>query len=55
MPVFVMPGARLPDIERGAVALGVLTNHAEAGRSLAISLRKPARDDREAASRPCRR
>ena len=40
VPVFVMPGARLPDIERGAVALGVLTNHAEAGRSLAISLRR---------------
>ena len=40
VPVFVMPGARLPDIERGAVALGVLTNHAEAGRSLALSLRR---------------
>jgi ABC-type Fe3+-hydroxamate transport system substrate-binding protein len=40
VPVFVMPGARLPDVERGAVALGVLTNHAEAGRSLAISLRR---------------
>jgi ABC-type Fe3+-hydroxamate transport system substrate-binding protein len=44
VPVFVMPGARLPDVERGAVALGVLTNHAEAGRSLAIKLRR----DREA-------
>ncbi len=40
VPVFVMPGARLPDIERGAVALGVLTNHAEAGRALALSLRR---------------
>jgi len=40
VPVYVMPGARLPDIERGAVALGVLTNHAEAGRSLALSLRR---------------
>jgi ABC-type Fe3+-hydroxamate transport system substrate-binding protein len=40
VPVFVMPGARLEDIERAAVALGVLTNHAEAGRALAISLRK---------------
>ena len=40
VPVFVMPGARLPDIERGAVALGVLTNNSEAGRSLAISLRR---------------
>ncbi len=40
VPVFVMPGARLPDVERGAVALGVLTNNAEAGRSLAISLRR---------------
>jgi ABC-type Fe3+-hydroxamate transport system substrate-binding protein len=39
-PVFVMPGGRLEDIERGAVALGVLTNHAEAGRALALSLRK---------------
>jgi ABC-type Fe3+-hydroxamate transport system substrate-binding protein len=40
VPVFVMPGGRLQDIEAGAVALGVLTNHAEAGRSLALSLRK---------------
>jgi ABC-type Fe3+-hydroxamate transport system substrate-binding protein len=39
-PVFVMPGARLVDIERAAVALGVLTNHAEAGRALALSLRR---------------
>ena len=44
VPVFVMPGARLPDVERGAVALGVLTNNAEAGRSLAISLRKQRED-----------
>ena len=44
MPVYVMPGARLGDIERGAVALGVLTNHAEAGRALALSLRRQ-RDD----------
>ncbi|MDX6597832.1 MAG: hypothetical protein QOE87_1719, partial [Gaiellales bacterium] len=47
VPVFVMPGARLPDIERGSVALGVLTNHAEAGRSLALALRR----DREAIAR----
>jgi ABC-type Fe3+-hydroxamate transport system substrate-binding protein len=40
VPVFVMPGGRLKDIETGAVALGVLTNHAEAGRSLALALRK---------------
>jgi ABC-type Fe3+-hydroxamate transport system substrate-binding protein len=40
VPVFVMPGARLPDIERGAVALGVLTNHAEEGRALAVTLRR---------------
>ena len=40
VPVFVMPGARLEDIERGAVALGVLTNHAEAGRALALKLRR---------------
>ncbi len=44
VPVFVMPGARLPDIERGAVALGVLTNNAEAGRALAITLRKQRED-----------
>jgi ABC-type Fe3+-hydroxamate transport system substrate-binding protein len=44
MPVFVMPGGRLEDIERGAVALGVVTNHAEAGRSLALQLRRE-RDD----------
>jgi ABC-type Fe3+-hydroxamate transport system substrate-binding protein len=44
VPVFVMPGARLEDIERGAVALGVLTNHAEAGRALALSLRKQRQD-----------
>jgi ABC-type Fe3+-hydroxamate transport system substrate-binding protein len=43
-PVFVMPGGRLEDIERGAVALGVLTNHAEAGRALAISLRRQRED-----------
>jgi ABC-type Fe3+-hydroxamate transport system substrate-binding protein len=40
VPVFVMPGGPLKDIERGAVALGVLTNHAQAGRALALSLRK---------------
>ncbi len=40
MPVYVMPGARLQDVERGAVALGVLTNNAEAGRALALSLRR---------------
>jgi ABC-type Fe3+-hydroxamate transport system substrate-binding protein len=40
VPVFVMPGGRLEDVETGAVALGVLTNHAEAGRSLALALRK---------------
>jgi ABC-type Fe3+-hydroxamate transport system substrate-binding protein len=40
VPVFVMPGGRLQDIEDGAVQLGVITNHAEAGRALAISLRK---------------
>jgi ABC-type Fe3+-hydroxamate transport system substrate-binding protein len=39
-PVFVMPGGRLEDVERGAVALGVLTNHAEAGRALALTLRR---------------
>ncbi len=39
-----MPGARLEDIERGAVALGVLTNHAEAGRALALSLRRQRQD-----------
>ena len=44
MPVFVMPGGRLEDIERGAVALGVVTNHAEAGRALALALRRQ-RDD----------
>jgi ABC-type Fe3+-hydroxamate transport system substrate-binding protein len=44
VPVYVMPGARLEDIERAAVALGVLTNHAEAGRALAISLRKQRQD-----------
>jgi ABC-type Fe3+-hydroxamate transport system substrate-binding protein len=44
MPVFVMPGGRLEDIERGAVALGVLTNHAEAGRALAVSLRRQRED-----------
>ena len=44
VPVFVMPGARLPDVERGAVALGLLTNNAEAGRSLAISLRRQRED-----------
>ncbi len=43
-PVFVMPGARLVDIERAAVALGVLTNHAEAGRALALSLRRQRGD-----------
>ncbi|HEY3613131.1 MAG TPA: ABC transporter substrate-binding protein [Gaiellales bacterium] len=40
VPVFVMPGGRLQDIEDGAVQLGVITNHAEAGRTLAIALRK---------------
>jgi ABC-type Fe3+-hydroxamate transport system substrate-binding protein len=44
VPVFVMPGARLEDIERGAVALGVLTNHAEAGRALALRLRRQRLD-----------
>ena len=44
VPVFVMPGARLEDIERGAVALGVLTNHAEAGRALALKLRRQRQD-----------
>lgn len=39
-PVFVMPGARLVDIERAAVALGILTNHAETGRALALTLRR---------------
>jgi iron complex transport system substrate-binding protein len=40
VPVFVMPGGRLQDIEKGAVRLGVITDHAEAGRGLAIALRK---------------
>ena len=40
VPVFVMPGGRLKDIEDGAVQLGVITDHAEAGRVLALSLRK---------------
>ena len=44
-----------PDIERGAVALGVLTNHAEAGRALALSLRKQREDDRERGSPASRR
>ena len=44
VPVFVMPGGQLSDIERGAVALGVLTNHAEAGRTLALALRKQRED-----------
>jgi ABC-type Fe3+-hydroxamate transport system substrate-binding protein len=44
VPVYVMPGARLEDIERAAVSLGVLTNHAEAGRALAIKLRKQRED-----------
>jgi ABC-type Fe3+-hydroxamate transport system substrate-binding protein len=44
VPVFVMPGSRLEDIERGAVALGVLTDHAEAGRSLALALRRQRED-----------
>lgn len=44
VPVYVMPGARLEDIERAAVALGVLTNHAEAGRVLALKLRKQRRE-----------
>jgi ABC-type Fe3+-hydroxamate transport system substrate-binding protein len=44
VPVYVMPGARLEDIERAAVSLGVLTNHAEAGRALAITLRKQRQD-----------
>ena len=44
VPVYVMPGGQLSDIERGAVALGVLTNHAEAGRALALSLRTQRED-----------
>ena len=44
VPMFVMPGGRLEDVERGAVALGVLTNHAEAGRALALSLRRERQD-----------
>jgi ABC-type Fe3+-hydroxamate transport system substrate-binding protein len=44
VPVFVMPGARLEDIERAAVALGVLTNHAAAGRALALKLRRQRQD-----------
>jgi ABC-type Fe3+-hydroxamate transport system substrate-binding protein len=44
VPVFVMPGARLEDIERASVALGVLTNHAEAGRALALKLRRQRQD-----------
>ena len=44
VPVFVMPGGRLEDIERGAVALGVVTNHAEAGRTLALQLRRQRGD-----------
>jgi ABC-type Fe3+-hydroxamate transport system substrate-binding protein len=44
VPVFVMPGGQLSDIERGAVALGVLTNHAETGRTLALALRKQRED-----------
>jgi ABC-type Fe3+-hydroxamate transport system substrate-binding protein len=44
VPVFVMPGARFEDIERATVALGVLTNHAEAGRALALTLRRQRRD-----------
>lgn len=44
VPVFVMPGARLEDIERATVSLGVLTNHAEAGRALALSLRRQRQD-----------
>jgi ABC-type Fe3+-hydroxamate transport system substrate-binding protein len=43
-PVFVMPGARLVDVERAAVALGVLTDHAQAGRALALSLRRERGD-----------
>jgi ABC-type Fe3+-hydroxamate transport system substrate-binding protein len=39
-PVFVMPGARLVDIEHAAVELGLLTNHAQAGRALALALRR---------------
>jgi ABC-type Fe3+-hydroxamate transport system substrate-binding protein len=44
VPVFVMPGARLEDVERAAVSLGVLTNHAEAGRTLALALRRQRED-----------
>lgn len=44
VPVFVMPGARLEDIERATVSLGVLTNHAQAGRALALSLRRQRQD-----------
>ena len=43
-PVYVMPGGRLEDIERGAVALGLLTNNAEAGRAIALSLRRQRQD-----------
>ena len=44
VPVFEMPGGSLADIEKETVALGVLTNHAEAGRALALSLRKQRED-----------
>jgi ABC-type Fe3+-hydroxamate transport system substrate-binding protein len=44
VPVFVMPVARFEDIERATVALGVLTNHAEAGRALALTLRRERLD-----------
>ncbi len=44
VPVFEMPGGSLADIEKETVALGVLTNHAEAGRALALALRKQRLD-----------
>ena len=44
VPVFEMPGGSLADVEKETVALGVLTNHAEAGRALALSLRKQRED-----------
>ena len=53
VPVFVMPGGRLEDIERGAVALGVLTNHAEAGRALALSLRRQRQDVARRLAKTC--
>jgi ABC-type Fe3+-hydroxamate transport system substrate-binding protein len=43
-PVFVMPGGNFADIERGAVSLGVLTNHAQTGRTIALALRRERED-----------